>query len=383
MVLLYGVKRMAALLCAAALAFGCVPTVSATEAIAVSSSAASAVLYEPSSGRVLFEQQAHIKRPVASTTKLMTALVAVESVPQEAVLTATFEALNVEGSSMGLQVGDTITRDDLLYGLLLSSGNDAANVFALSIAGSYEAFAERMNARAAQIGMTNTCFVTPSGLDADGHGASAYDMALLASEVLKNDLLATICATEKTTITAGGRTLYLSNHNRLLSEYDGAVGMKTGYTSKAGRCLVSAATRDGVTLIAVTLNCPNDWQEHTALLDAGFANLTAVTLSPEIPSQIAVLGGRETFVPLTVPSKTVTLMSGDEEQLEASLQLPSYVWAPVSAGDTIGTVTYSLRGACVATLTVTISKTVEPAPAPPWYFCFNDVFRRLLKKALT
>ncbi len=379
---MYGLKRMGCVLLAIILAVLCVPTVSAEEALAVSSSAASAVLYEPSSGRVLFEQQAHIKRPMASTTKLMTALVAAESVPQEAVLTATFEALNVEGSSMGLQVGDTITRDDLLYGLLLSSGNDAANVFALSIAGSFEAFAERMNARAAQIGMTDTCFVTPSGLDADGHGASAYDMALLASEVLKNDLLAAICATEEATITAGGRTIYLSNHNRLLSEYEGAVGMKTGYTSKAGRCLVSAATRDGVTLIAVTLDCANDWEEHRALLDAGFACTTSVTLSPTTPSSITVLGGREASVPITVPSKTVTLMSGDEELLETTVQLSPYVWTPVTAGDTVGTVTYILRGACVATLPITALQTVEPAPDVPWYVKFQLIFCQLLERAL-
>lgn len=382
MVLLYGVKRIAALLCAAVLSVMYVPTVSATEAIAVSSSAASAVLYEPSSGRVLFEQNAHIRRPMASTTKLMTALVAVEAVPEDAVLTASFEALNVEGSSMGLQVGDTITRNDLLYGLLLSSGNDAANVFALSIAGSYEAFAERMNARAAQLGMTDTCFVTPSGLDADGHGASAYDMALLAAEVLKNELLATICATDATTITAGGRTLYLSNHNRLLSEYEGAVGMKTGYTSKAGRCLVSAATRDGVTLIAVTLDCPNDWEEHTALLDAGFANMTAVTLSPDIPPQITVLGGTTNSVSLCVPNQTVTLMQGDDEQLETVTQLPTYVWAPLTAGDAVGSVQVFLRGACVATLPVTVGEAVALAPTPPWYERFQHVFCQLLRQAL-
>lgn len=380
---MYGIKRIWCVLCALMLTVLFVPTVSAEEAVAVSSSAASAVLYEPSSGRVLFEQQAHIKRPMASTTKLMTALVAVESVPKDAVLTASFEALNVEGSSMGLQVGDTITRDDLLYGLLLSSGNDAANVFALSIAGSYEAFAELMNARAAQIGMVNTCFVTPSGLDADGHGASAYDMALLAGEVLKNDLLAAICATEEATITAGGRTLYLSNHNRLLSEYEGSVGMKTGYTSKAGRCLVSAATRDGVTLIAVTLDCSNDWEEHKALLDAGFACTGSVTLAPRIASQIAVLGGDAATVPLAVPSQTVTLMDGDEEQLEETVRLPSYVWAPVTAGDIIGTVTYTLRGACVATLPVTAGDTIALAPEAPWYIRFSQLFCRLLEQALT
>ncbi len=365
------------------LAVICVPGVSAQDAVTVSSSAASAVLYEPSSGRVLFEQNAHAKRPMASTTKLMTALLAADGIPEDAMLTATAEALAVEGSSMGLQVGDTITRDDLLYGLLLSSGNDAANVLALSMDGSYEAFAERMNARAAQLGMTNTCFVTPSGLDADGHGASAYDMALLAAAVLKNDLLATICAAEDATIAVGDRRVYLSNHNRLLSEYEGAVGMKTGYTSKAGRCLVSAATRNGVTLVAVTLDCANDWEEHKALLDAGFACTESVALSPSLPSSITVLGGMDNSLPLKAAEQTVTLMNGDREQLETAVQLSPYLWAPVCAGDTVGTVRYMLRGACVATLPVTVSKGTQQAPASPWGMRFRIIFGQLLREALT
>ena len=380
---MYLVKRIAVVLCAAMSAVMCVPTVSAQEVVAVSSSAASAVLYEPSSGRVLFEQNAHVKRPMASTTKLMTALLAAECIPQEATLTATAEALAVEGTSMNLQVGDTLTRDDLLYGLLLSSGNDAANVLALSIDGSYEAFAGRMNARAAQLGMDDSYFVTPSGLDADGHGASAHDMALLAAAVLKNEVLATICAAKEATVTVGDRRVYLSNHNRLLSEYDGAIGMKTGYTSKAGRCLVSAAARDGVTLIAVTLDCSNDWEEHKALLDAGFACTESVTLAPSLPPTITVFGGAVNAVPLTAASSSITLMRGDKEQLEMIVQLKPYCWAPVCAGDTVGTVRYWLRGACVATLPVTIREGTDRAPASSWGMRFRIIFRQLLQEALT
>ncbi len=380
---MYLIKRVAAVLCAVALTTTCMPTVSAQDAVAVSSSAASAVLYEPSSGRVLFEQNAHVKRPMASTTKLMTALLAAECIPQDATLTATAEALAVEGTSMNLQVGDTVTRDGLLYGLLLSSGNDAANVLALSADGSYEAFAERMNARAAQIGMTNSCFVTPSGLDADGHGASAYDMALLAAAVLENDLLATICATKETSVTVGDRPVYLSNHNRLLSEYEGAVGMKTGYTSKAGRCLVSAAVRDGVTLIAVTLDCANDWEEHKALLDAGFACMESVTLTPSLPSCVTVFGGEKDHLPLAVMPRSVTLLNGDAERLETVIRWEPYCWAPVQAGDTVGTVQYWLRGSCVATLPVTVSEGTQQVPASSWNVRFWILFCRLLRESLT
>ncbi|MBR5134599.1 MAG: D-alanyl-D-alanine carboxypeptidase, partial [Clostridia bacterium] len=189
----------------------------ATPAVEVQSSASSAVLYEPTSGRVLFEKQAHVKRPMASTTKLMTALLAAELLSPTAMLTASEDALRVEGSSMGLSVGDVVSRDDLLRGLLLSSGNDAANVLALSMAESFEAFACVMNARAALIGMSNSHFVTPSGLDAEGHGSTAYDMALLAAEVLKNETLASICSAQSAFVTVGDRQFALTNHNKLLA----------------------------------------------------------------------------------------------------------------------------------------------------------------------
>ncbi len=374
---------MAIVLFVLAVVAGALPCAAAQDAVAVSSDAACAILYEPMSGRVLFEQQAHSKRAMASTTKLMTALLAAEMLPTDAVLTASAQALDVEGSSLGLCVGDTVSRNDLLYGLLLSSGNDAANVFALSIADSYEAFAELMNTRAAQLGMTNTCFVTPSGLDAEGHGASAYDMALLASEVLKNDLLATICATQDTTVLLGDRSVHLTNHNRLLAEYDGAIGMKTGYTSKAGRCLVSAATRDGVTLIAVTLDCSDDWNEHKALLDAGFSLMTAVELCPSEIGSVTVLGGEKTELSVTVKPQTVALLRDLKDMIKTDYNLPSYVWAPVQAGDTIGTVRYMLDETCLAEVPITAATSVLPCAPLSWWQKTEQLFRRLLKRALT
>lgn len=380
---MYVRKRLTAfLLCCLVTAFAFASDCTAQEVVEVSSSAGSAVLYEPLSGRVLFEQNAHVKRPMASTTKLMTALLAAECLDADTVLTASAQALAVEGSSLGLNVGDTVSRDDLLYGLLLSSGNDAANVFALAIDDSFEAFAVRMNARAEQLGMMNSRFVTPSGLDADGHGASAYDMALLAAAVLKNDLLATVCATDHTTITIGDRRVSLSNHNRLLREYDGAVGMKTGYTSKAGRCLVSAATRDGVTLIAVTLDCSNDWEEHKALLDAGFSHVESVTLAPSLAQSVPVFGGVVQTTSLVCTPMSVTLMKGDAPLLEAEYSHPAYLWAPVKAGDTVGKVTYTLRGARVATLPVTLGETVLRKTEPPRYVRFWLVFHQLWIESL-
>ncbi len=351
--------------------------------VAVSSSASSAVLYEPTSGQVLFEKNAHQTRPMASTTKLMTALIACERLPADTVLTATSQALAVEGSSMGLRVGDTITRDDLLYGLLLSSGNDAANVLALSVAGSFEAFAALMNERAAAIGMTHSHFVTPSGLDADGHGASAYDMALLAAEVLRNDTLATICATATKLITIGDRTVTLQNHNKLLSRYDGAVGMKTGYTSLAGRCLVSAATRDGVTLIAVTLDCANDWEEHETMLDEGFALTCQLTLTPPSLPKLSVFGGNVGSVTLGATTTTVTVLRSCAEDVQTVVKLPSYLWAPFQAKKTVGEISYYLHGSCIASVAVTTVEAVFQQPPRSHLWRIKTMFIALLCEAVT
>ncbi len=350
-------------------------------AVDVSSSATAAVLYEPSSGRVLYEKNAHVPLPMASTTKLMTALIACEQLPPDAVLTVTAEAVAVEGSSMGLCAGDRVTRHDLLCGLLLSSGNDAANVLALSIGGSYEGFAVMMNERAAALGMKESCFVTPSGLDAEGHGASAYDMALLAQAVLECDEAASVCAMRTATVTIGSRQLTMKNHNKLLWQYDGAVGMKTGYTSKAGRCLVSAATRNGVTLIAVTLHCPDDWDEHTALLDSGFSLACSVTLSAELPS-LPVFGGRESSVRVTAEPQTAVLLDGDEKLIETRILLPPYLWAPLAAGEVVGTVEHRVRDMVVARAEITLVSSIQQQEHT-FSIRFISLFSALLRAALT
>ncbi len=356
--------------------------VAAATAIPVDCSASSAVLYEPSSGRVLYEKNAHVSRPMASTTKLMTALLAAETYAPQDTLVATAEALAVEGSSMGLLAGDHIACEDLLYGLLLSSGNDAANVFALSMAGSYEMFADKMNARASEIGMTETHFVTPSGLDAEGHGASAYDMALLAATVLENERLAAICATKHKTITVNGRDIALTNHNRLLSMVEGCVGMKTGYTSQSGRCLVSAATRNGVTLIAVTLDCSDDWETHRVLLEEGFALVKSVTLSFPQAVTLTVFGGTRSEVCVTAEPTSVVCLQGDEA-VTAKIQTPPYVWAPVEAGEPLGEVTYFVGDTAVATMPLTASKAVPQKKETPWLEQFRSLLWRLLETAVS
>ena len=245
---------------------------------AVGTSASSAVLMEAESGRVLYEQNAHEERLIASITKLMTALVALESGHDlEETVTVGEACTRAEGSSLYLRPGEEISLKGLLYGVMLRSGNDAALAVAEHCGGSVEEFVGRMNEKAAQLGMVNSHFANPNGLNAEGHYSSAYDMALLARACLENEALAEIAATKSATV--DGRVL--TNHNKLLWQYEGCIGLKTGYTEKAGRTLVSAARRGGMTLIAVTLNDPDDWRDHTALLAYGFSAYAPVTLTEE------------------------------------------------------------------------------------------------------
>ncbi len=383
-VLLFIVKHtMIALLALIITVAATVNTASAGEPVTVNmpSSASASILYEPSTGRVLFEKNAHTPLPMASTTKLMTALLACERLPPDAVLTVTAQAVAVEGSSMGLRAGDRLTRHDLLCGLLLSSGNDAANVLALCIGGSFEGFAAMMNERAASLGMTESHFVTPSGLDAQGHGASAYDMALLAEAVLQCEEAASVCAMTSATVNVGSRTITLKNHNKLLWQYAGAVGMKTGYTAKAGRCLVSAATRNGVTLIAVTLNCADDWNEHTTLLNGGFSLMRSMTLTTALPS-LTVFGGDVSEVAITTRSQTVAVLDDTTAAVETRVMLPPYIWAPMAVGDVVGTVEYRLQGAVIARADITLVSDVTTQESS-FSSRFLALFSAMLRAALT
>ena len=351
-----------------------VPTVSAREQPALS--AASAILYEPTSGRVLYEKNADEQRAMASTTKLMTALIAADWCDPEQEIIVPDEATRVEGSSLGLRAGDYLTMRDLLTGLLLASGNDAANVVALTVCDTVEQFAELMNARAARLGMENTRFVTPSGLDADGHYTTARDMAKLAQAVLEHPLLADICAMPRATVHIGNpktaRTI--QNHNRLLTAYPGTVGLKTGYTQKAGRCLVSAVERDGVTLIAVTLRAPDDWNDHQALYEYGFDQVALVDLVLPHLSELAVGGGTVDAVALTAPTPEKQVLPIDrQDHVDVTILLPRFVFAPVEAGDAIGELIYTLDGKelCRLPILAATSSDARPTVSDQERFCRN------------
>ena len=236
-------------------------------------SASSAILYCPASGSVLFQKNADERRPIASTTKIMTALTVLRKggdLDRPFVIPP--EACGIEGTSVYLQPGETLSVRDLLYALLLASANDAATALALCCSGSIPAFADEMNRIAEQIGLEHTHFVNPHGLDHPEHYSTASDLALLVSAAFEDVVFREIVSTRRYSIPApdGGRRVLL-NHNKLLTRYPDCVGVKTGFTKKSGRCLVSAAERDGILLIFVTLNDPNDWNDHAALLDYGFS----------------------------------------------------------------------------------------------------------------
>lgn len=303
-------------------------------------SAKSAVLIDANSGQVLYEKDASVRLPMASTTKIMTALCALELADADTLITVDARAVGVEGSSIYLREKEQLTLLQLLYALLLASANDAAVAIAIGTAGSVEAFADYMNQKAASLGLENTHFENPHGLDSEQHYTTARELALIAREVLKHPLLRTICATKKITIpqaeAQGVRMLI--NHNKMLRYYDGAIGVKTGFTKKSGRCLVSAAERDGLTLIAVTLCAPDDWNDHTRMLDAGFAAYESVPLCGEngFDALLPVTGGKEGYVLVKSKTNPSLTLPRDRSGLICTVELPRFLYADVAKGQSVG-----------------------------------------------
>ncbi len=304
-------------------------------------SAVGAVVINGDTGTVLFEKNAYEKRAMASTTKIMTALLTAEAGDLDSRFTADSYAINVEGTSMGLKEGDIVTRRALLYGMLLPSGNDAANAAAVSIGGSMNGFVELMNQKAEELGLKATHFANPSGLDAEGHYTTAYDLAQLARYALDNPVFADICCCASAKVEFGNppylRTL--SNSNKMLWQYEGCIGVKTGFTDNARRCLVSAAERDGVRIIAVTLNAPNDWIDHTKMLDYGFSRVKPAEIVLPAPLSVPVVGGCEKSVNLETAERIVLPLTEEEsERVSFDISCQPFLYADVEKGETVGTV---------------------------------------------
>ncbi|MBQ2695938.1 MAG: D-alanyl-D-alanine carboxypeptidase [Clostridia bacterium] len=341
-----------------------------TQAAALSVSAGYACVMDAQTGRVLYEKNAYQKHSMASTTKIMTALLALENASFDEVVTVSANAAKTEGSSIYLTAGETLSMEDLLYGLMLESGNDAAIAIAEHIGGSVEKFASMMTERAHSLGAKNTAFQNPNGLDADGHYTTAYDLALITRAALANPKFAKIVSTKKKNLPADSdsNARYFSNHNKLLSTYTGCIGVKTGFTKKTGRCLVSAATRNNVTAICVTLNAPNDWNDHTVMLNHVFKTTSAqpLILKDMVLKSIPVKNGTSKTVEL-VAADTFYLSSVAKEDLskvKLSYKLPSEVKAPIAAGTPLGQVTVSYDGKELSKMELLAGVTVDYREPP-------------------
>lgn len=353
---------------------------------ALSISAQYACVINAQTGTVLYEKNGYKTHSMASTTKIMTALLALENSKPDDVVTVSKNAAGTEGSSMYLAICETLPMKDLLYGLMLQSGNDAAIAIAEHVGGSVENFAKMMTDRAHSIGAKNTAFQNPNGLDAEGHHTTAYDLALITREALQNPDFAEIVSTKKKTLPGDedSKARSFANHNKLLSLYPGCIGVKTGFTKKTGRCLVSAATKDHATLICVTLNAPNDWNDHTNMLNHGFSLVSAkpLILKDMILKSIPVKNGA---------SKTVELLASEDfyltettteglSKVKLDYKLPEEVTAPIAAGTKLGrlTVLYDEKKLFeMDLLTGTSIDYVEP-PKPTLGENFKKFFLELL-----
>lgn len=327
------------------------------QAMAVGTSAAAAILVDADSGRVLYEQNADARMLIASTTKIMTALVAIQEGDLSDVVTVKREATLTEGSSMYLKEGEQLTLETLLYGLMLCSGNDAAVAIADHVGGSQKGFLKLMNETAKELGMESSSFANPNGLDAEDHYSTARDMAKLACAAVRNETLLRIVSTQSVTI--GGRTM--TNHNKLLRYVDGCLGLKTGYTRAAGRTLVSCAERNGQRLVAVTLQDGNDWADHEALYDYGFSTYPAhrAAMLGKMLYRASVKDGLRASVPL-VAAESFSWPLAEGEALDMTVELDTPLTAPITAGRRAGEAVFTLNGREVGRIELLCGEAVPP-----------------------
>ena len=315
-------------------------------------SAKSAIVIDKLTGKVLYEHNAYEKLPMASTTKIMSALLTAESGGIDKRFTVDKDAIKVEGSSIGLVPGDKVTKRILIYGMLLPSGNDAANAAAVSVSGSVQKFVQLMNDKAKALGLSDTHFVTPSGLDddTDEHYSTSYDMARLASFALDNGIFREICGVSSAKLSFGDPPYdrWLVNTNKLLSSLDGVIGVKTGFTDKAGRCLVSACERNGTTLICVTLNDRNDWADHKAMYEHCFEKCSETNLEYKNDITVPVVGGVSDYAGCYSPEVRISLPVGEKSKVTAELCIKPFVYAPVLQKEKTGEVRYYYKGKQIA-----------------------------------
>ena len=331
-------------------------------------SAKASVLISADTGEMICSENFSEKLPMASTTKIMTTLLCLESGDLYEEFTVDSDAIRVEGSSMGLTEGDTVTKYALCVWILPPSGNYAANATAVKLAGSLEDFAVMMNDKAQELGLSHTYFVTPSGLEGEGHGSSAYDMAMLAREALKYPIFREICSSETMAVEFGAPPFkrWLKNTNKLLSMYEGVYGVKTGFTDEAGRCLVSACERDGVDLICVTLNDRDDWNDHMAMYDYGFemAKTRDIPIPDGYTAGLAGSDKDELKLAADAEKVTVTTLSEDGSEFGFELIAPPFVYAPVKKGEQAAELRLTYKGREVERIPLMAAEDAEYAEIP-------------------
>ena len=342
----------------------------------------SAVLIDTGSGDIIYELNAKQRLPMASTTKIMTAITAIESgISLDTTVKITKEMTGAEGSSIYLYVNEKFKLIDLIYALMLNSANDAAEAIAICIAGSVESFADMMNEKVRELNLKDTNFTNPHGLDSDMHYTTAYDLAKITAYALENEIFDKISRTKILMIypknddgsdySAGAR--YLRNHNKLLRLYDDIIGVKTGFTKRSGRCLVSAAEKNGTKLVAVTLNASNDWNDHREMLNYGFDNYENIELCEEheYKFEINIINGYKTNqngkkeLINTVKCENITKESAsipkyiNRDEIEYKTELPLFVYAPVKKGDIIGRMLFIYKDQIIGYSVITASEDIE------------------------
>ncbi len=328
-------------------------------------SARAAVIMDVNSGRILYSKNMDEKLAMASTTKIMTTFVAIESGRLEEKVTVSRKASNTGGSSIYLREGERHSVHDLLYAIMLRSGNDAAVAVAEHIGGSVEGFADLMNRKAQEIGAKNTQFANPHGLDSAGHYTTAHDLALITAHALQNPIFADIVSSKKKTIEGPSNENWdriMINKNKMLWQFDGGDGVKTGYTKKAGRCLVSSATRDGMQLVCVVLNCGSMWDDSSALLEHGFKNysIEKIVDKDNYIKVVEVKNGKEKFVAIKpIENFSIPLGAGEKENVKLSVNSQGAARAPLNKGDEAGRLEVYLDNTLLRTIKLEYAESVE------------------------
>lgn len=346
----------------------------------VTTSAKAAVVMDVKTGRLLYSKNPDTKLPMASTTKIMTTLVAIQSGRLKEIVKVSKKAASTEGSSIYLKEEEKITVEELLFGIMLRSGNDAAMAVAEHIGGSIEGFTEMMNATAKEVGALNTNFTNPHGLDNPQHYTTAYDLALITSYALRNEKFAEIVKTKKKTISGPPDVEWdrsMMNKNKMLSQFEGGDGVKTGFTSKAGRCLVSSATRDNWQLCSVVLNCGPMWEESAAILNYGFNNFSRqkVVDRVEVYQQLKVIAGKQELVEIKPTFDFFMPLS--QEEIDKLIFIPALKFnnkAPIYKGSKAGELKIYIGNEYISSVDLEYCQSIESKD--PLYH-FQRIFRSI------